>query len=428
METIKNVTQLLVAKNQTMTVGLEGSLVDQYTDLLDGEVVITDPKNIVLDATDFTTIPFTAFKFIQRSGTRLIHSDVIEYGSLVSYLVGLQAAETQQLDYVGYNGVSGALDTLASNIYTIRLNILDKTTAGFMQQKIKEGFYKSNASAASYTQQAVARGLVTSLIANYSRETEQDIVFERINGGAQDNALATSTVSVTKGSKYITCSEDMTALILATTILRFGATGAGVAPCYVVVGHDGGATTARVYELDVPWQGATNAAFAAASFESVTEGAWGVKLQGVDREYVTGKFPSNVNFWVTQIDFGDLAAAVVTSTAAYPGVGTSQQLGMLEKELQSDENQYRRHAESYPVDRVDIAQGTLYDVFVIGYNGEIQSGGGLAVQSPKTIQIATAGASNPNNEDANTGLLVTLNALLVTAGWLPGAVAQTVTT
>ena len=42
--------------------------------------------------------------------------------------------------------------------------------------------------------------------------------------------------------------------------------------------------------------------------------------------------------------------------------------------------------------------------------------------------IATAGSSNPNNEDLNTGLLVTLNALLVTTWAVPGAVAQTVTT
>ena len=428
METIKNVTQLLVAKNQTMTAGLEGTVISDYTDLLDGEVVITDPKNVVLDATDFTTIPFSAIKFIQRSGNVLVHSDVLEEGDIKTYLVGLQAAETQQLDYVGYNGVSGALDTLASNIYTIRLNILDKTTAGFMQQKIKEGFYKSNASAASYTQQRVALGLVSSLIANYSRETEQDLVFERINGGAADDAMATATGSVTKGSKYVVFNEDLTAIVVVGSIIRFGATGAGVAPCYVVVGHDGGAAAARVYELDVAWQGATNAAFAAASLETVTEGDWGVKIQGVDREFKAGYFASNVIFWETQIDFGDLSAAVVTSTAAYPGVGTGQQLGGLEKELQADEFIYRGFPEAGVVDRVDVVPTTLYDVFVINYNGVIQSGGGLAVQSPKTIQIATAGASNPNNEDANTGLLVTLNALFVTAGWVPGAVAQAVTT
>ena len=428
METIKNVTQLLVAKNQTMTVGLEGTVINLVTDLLDGEVVITDPKNVVLDATDFTTIPFTAFKFIQRSGGVLVHSDIINENTLTSYLVGLQSVEVQQVDYVGYNGSSGALDTLASTIYTIRLNILDETTAGFMQQKIKEGFYKSSALAASYTQQAIALGLQTSLIKNYSRETEQDLNFERINGGAADNAMGTATGSVVNGSKFVVFNEDMTAITVDGALIRFGATGAGVAPVYVVAGNDGGAAAARIYTLDQPWQGATNAAFAAASLETVTEGDWGIKISGVDREFKAGYFASRVIFWETQIDFGLGVATVTKSVAAYPGVGTSQQLGALEKELQADEHIYRGHVESGVVDRVDIVQGTLYDVFVIGYNGVIQSGGGLEVQSPKTIQIATAGASNPNNEDANTGLLTILNALLVTAGWLPGAVAQAVTT
>ncbi len=428
MDTIRDVTQLFVAFNQTMTAGLEGTVVDQYTDLLDGEVVITDPKNIVLDATDFTTIPFTAIKFITRVGTKLIHSDILEETKIRKYLVGIQSAETQQLDYVGYNGSSGALDTIASNIYTIRLNILDLNIAGFMQQKIKEGFYKSNAVAASYTQQAVALGLVKSLIANYSRETEQDIVFERINAGAQANALATATVSVVKGSKYIVASEDLTALVVAGTILRFGATGAGVAPCYVVTGHDSGAAAARVYTLDVPWQGTTAAAFAAASFESVTEGAWGVKIQGVDRQFKAGFYHSKPIFWETQIDMGDSAVAVVTSTAMYPGVGTGQQMASLEKELQADESIYRGFVEDGVVDRTQVVPATLYDVFVIEYEGEINSGLGTVVKSPKTLQIATAGTSNANNEDANTGLLVTLNALFVTAGWVPGAVAQTVST
>ena len=81
------------------------------------------------------------------------------------------------------------------------------------------------------------------------------------------------------------------------------------------------------------------------------------------------------------------------------------------------------------VDRADIVQGTAYDVHVIEFDGEIVSGIGTPVKSPKTIQIATAGSSNANNEDANTGLLVTLNALFASTVWnVPGFVAQTVTT
>ena len=434
METIKNVTQLLVAKNQTMTAGLEGTVISDYTDLLDGEVVITDPKNVVLDATDFTTIPFSAIKFIQRSGTTLVHSDVLEEGDIKTYLVGLQAAETQQVDYVGSNGTTGDITGVASNIYTVRLNILDKTTAGFMQQKIKEGFYKSSAAAASYTQWAIAEGLVNSLIANYSRETEQDLTFGVINSGANlDLGTAAGTVTFTKGSKFAvfgTAIDDATTNAILGVGDLLAATDAKTEPMYRVTAIDVPTETAT---LDHAWQGATvtvaNATVGRVLAATAQAADYGVKILGVDRQFKAGYFPSNVIFWETQVDFGDLAGDVlVTSTAAYPGVGTGQQLGALEKELQADEFIYRGFPEAGVVDRVDVVPTTLYDVFVINYNGVIQSGGGLAVQSPKTLQIATAGASNNNNEDANTGLLVTLNALLVTAGWLVGSVAQTVTT
>lgn len=423
----------MVAFNQTMTAGLEGTVVDQYTDLLDGEVVITDPKNVVLDATDFTTIPFTAIKFITRVGNKLVHSDILEQGKILNYHVGLQAAESQQLDYVGFNGVSGALDAIASNIYTVRLYYQESLIAGFMQQKVKEGFYKSNAVAASYTQGAVAEGLVKSLIANYSREAEKDITFGVTNGGANtDIGTAAGTVTFTHGSKYAVFGTDITD---ATTnaILGVGdllaVSDAKTESMYRVVSIDTATDTA---ELDHEFQGATaiivNATVGRVLAAAAIAADYGVKLQGVDRYFQTGYFASRVARWKTTIDMGDSAAATVSSTAAYPGVGTGQQVATLEKELAADSHIYRSHVEGGVVDDTQAVPATLYDVFVINYEGEINSGLGTPVKSPKTIQIATAGTSNANNEDANTGLLVTLNALFVTAGWVPGAVAQAVTT
>lgn len=203
METIKNVAQLFVAKNQSPTAGLEADVIDQYTGLLDGEVAITDYKNTVLDGS--TTITANRFKVVQRVGNKLIWSDVVEAGKVSSCTITLPSVETQQLDYVGYNGTSGALDTTVSNLFTIRLYIKEQTISGFMQQKVKEGFYKS---AASTSQSAIALGLVSSLIKNYSREPEQDIIFDRVNAGTHV-ALGTSvnTVTFVKGSKYFKATD-----------------------------------------------------------------------------------------------------------------------------------------------------------------------------------------------------------------------------
>jgi hypothetical protein len=407
MDTIRNVTQLLIGADVALTALTDLDPITSPAQLADGEIVITDQFNRYLDGSSAATNGL--IKFAQRSGNELVWSDVINIGTLKQYAITPAAAETQQVDYVGYNGVSGALDEIASNIYTVRLYYQESLIAGFMQQKIKEGFYKSNATAASYTQRAVAKGLQESLIKNFSREAEKDIAFERINSGAADAALGNLTL--TQGSKYFVSAIDDTANISAGDVVRLGGTGAGTAPCYVVVGHDGGAGAARVYELDVPWQGATVAALAAA--ETVTEADWGLQLQGVDRLFSLGKFASRVAHWKTTIDFGDAAVATVTSTGAYEGVGTGQQISTLEKELQADNYVYRGFSRGADAPREDAVQTNTadYDVQVLEYEHVLEAAQGTPTKSPKTLQIAWKTAGNAVAAD-----VVAVQELLFTAG------------
>ena len=427
MDTIRNVTQLFIGKDPT-----RGAVVDEvinvYTQLADGEVVITDPHNKVLNNATTAAEADLGFKVIQRSGTKLIHSDVVLPKKVLNYNSNPTAKETQQLDYVGFNGVAGSITGVASNIYTIRLNILDKTTAGFMQQKIKEGFYKSNAAAASYTQQRIALGLQASLVANYSRETEQDLVFQRLNGGAALAALG--NITFTKGSKYITSAADDTLTMLVGSLIR--AEAALTSPTYVIVGHDSGVGAARVYELDLAWQGASVAA--AANAETVTEGDWGISIQGVNREFKAGYYWSNVIFWETQVDFGELAADVlVTSTAAYPGIGTGQYIANLEGELQADEFIYRGFPEAGVVNRTDGIGTTWYDVTVIEYEDTLEAAQGTPTKSPKAIMIAWDvdvngdGTLVSNAQEADTLGLLALDQIIVTLWGIGSAQVGNVT-
>lgn len=423
METIKNSTQLFVGLADTNTAGVEGDVISDYADLTDGEIAICDHKNVVLTvsgnlvAADFAS---QEFKFIARSGTQLIHSPLIGKGDLVSYTLGVQSAEVQQLDYVGYNGSSGSLGAIVSNLHTIRLYIQESTIAGFMQQKIKEGFYKS---AASTTQQAIALGLVRSLVANYSREPEQDLKFERINAGAQADAMASATAAVVHGSKYVTLSEDESLTCPAGSLIRFGTSGAGVAPVYVVSSIT---ASGLIITLDTEYQGSTETV-AHTAVETVTEGNWGIKITGVDRGFVAGYRNTEPITFKTTLDFGDSSATVATaSTAAYPGIGTAQQLAKLEKELQADENVYRSFVEGGVVDRAQMSAavlaGTLSDVITINYTKEIETGLGTVVKSPATIILASVKESaNTLFEDADSGLVVGLDKLIVTNWAHPGA-------
>lgn len=426
MQTIKNVTQLLVGASVAKS-AVASQVIDAVTDLADGEIAVVDPRNNV----HLTTAGFPAglygVKLIQRSGTRLIHSDIIKAGSVKTYSITLPAtyAATEQIDYIGYNGTTGSItDLLANNIYTVRMYIRSNSISGFMQQKIKEGFWKSGSVAP--TQQQVAKNLVESLIKNYSREPVRDIRFERINSGAQADALGAATAALAYNSNTVVFSADMTALVTAGTILRLGTSGAGTAPCYVVTGHNGGAGAARVYYLDIPWQGATTAALAAASVESVTEGNWGIQISGIATAY-DGKFFGEPTSWKTTIDFDDAQTTLVTeSQAASPGTGTYDTLARLEKELQADEYVFRNFVEGAPVDRTDIVSGSTYDVVVIEYEDVTESGQGVDVKSPKTLVIASEG--NAAQADvAAIGWLTILNTLIPTTWATPGTAALTPT-
>jgi len=403
MDTIRNVTQLLIGKAVAETDKTDLTLVTSGSDFNDGEIFITDSLNRYLDGS--TAALNGLIKYGQARGADILWSDIIDLkNNLNGYALGTSAAETQQTDYVGSNGVTGDITGVASNIYTIRLNILDKTTAGFMQQKIKEGFYKSNANAASYTQWAIAEGLVNSLIANYSRETEQDLTFGVINSGARV-ALATGagTVTFTKGSKFALFNTDIddatTNAALAVGDLLAVAVGVTVFT-YRVTAIDIVTNVATLdHAVSSPTQTVANNAVGRVIAATAQAADYGVKIQGVNREFKAGYYWSNVMFWVTQVDFGDLAGDVlVTTTAAYPGVGTGDYVANLEGELQSDEFIYRGFPEAGVVNRTDAVagNGAVYDVQVIEHEHDLKAAQGTPTESPKALMVAWATNATEN--------------------------------
>ena len=418
METIKNVNQLFIVEKQTPTTALEGDTISVYSDLLDGEVAVCNHLNVVLDGADggasLAFAGLNAFKLIGRVGTKLIHSDLVYKGTVKTWAVTSQSAEVQQVNYVGSNGVTGSLGAIVSNIHTIRLYVQESTIQGFMQQKIKEGFYKS---AASTTQYAIALGLVNSLIANYSREPEQDLKFERVNDGTP-TAVPTSADDFvfTKGSKYFTATDiddsTGTAALVVGDLLVIGT--AVTDSVYKITAID---AATDIGTLDRAYTGA-NATIADTALKVIVvaaEGNYGIKITGVDRGFQAGFRNPEPITWKTTIDFGDSSATtVVETTAAYPGIGTAQQVAKLEKELQADFNVYRSFVESGVVDNKQVtdallAAGELYDMCVLEFGLVTETGLGASVNSPKAITIAGENSTNLSMSDANQGVVQTID-------------------
>lgn len=219
------------------------------------------------------------YEFIHRNSKGVLNKTkpfTVESMSNPVYMA--TTARVEQVSYFGYNGTSGSIDAANSTYYSLRL-VLEHTFGMLNNSPLMLTIpYKSDASA---TQSEVAAGLAIAATSTLDRQPYKPIKVERINAGAVSNALGTATASVVNGGNTIVFSEDMTALVVAGTILRLGGLGAGVQPCYIVTGHDSGAAAARIYTLDQKYQGTTNATLAANLIESVTEGNWGLKFTGI---------------------------------------------------------------------------------------------------------------------------------------------------
>lgn len=408
----KNVANLLIVKNVNTTQTAGANISAAISGMNVGESTIVSPGGVIVDAAG--TLP-KEFKIgTKLSSGKIQWSDLLKAKDIKSIVTKRYAAATLQTDYVGYNGTSGSIDAISNNIYTLRLYMLPLDLAGFAQQKIKRGVYKSDATA---SQQEIAVGVASNLIQSLSKEPEKikfgtdNIKVELINSGAQANALGTATAALTKGSQYVVFSEDMTALVTAGTILRFGTSGAGTAPCYVVESTDAGAAAARIYKLSIPYQGTTTSALAAASVESVTEGNWGIKLTGVKFSFDAPKFGYLLPRWKTTLqDFG--STLVTESAISAEGTGEYEWVAQVEQQLQGSEGNFYRAQVPYPTFRAEAVSGTTYALINIAFKDSMDTTLGSVANSPKELWIACVKGAGTTYSNANTGLGTTLNAYL----------------
>jgi hypothetical protein len=290
--------------------------------------------------------------------------------------VKVYSAATEQLDYIGYNGTDGAIDVLDDNLYYIRLHIDQSKTSNHGGIYVKHGVYKSDATGA--TQGEIAAGLTENLIKNFKKEPYRMIKFERVVSNA-GTATSGGTAAVVYGSKFVTITESAgaaadagkynadAASIVAGDYIRIGGTATTVG-VYKVTATSGVGTATAILTLDVPYQGASDSAVAAASMEVVTAANaatsdFGIKLTAVAQPWTLGAIKYNkLKFKTLLEDFG--TTTVTNSTASSPGSGEYEQMAELEWFAQGNEGQiYRDTVPSLPA-RADVVD-TNYDQIVL---------------------------------------------------------------
>lgn len=316
-------------------------------------------------------------------------SPVLYWNDLVSKRKLAASSDAAQVVAIGYNGTSGSIETNNGGEYLVTIGWKDGTKM-FNKRQYKYGQYTADASA---TQYEIVNGIQTSLLATLKKDPYTMFKVEKINSGAQLNAMASATAAVVNGSKIVTLSEDESVTCPDGSFIRFGTSGAGTAPVYKVIDITSNGLTIT---LDQPYQGATET-LAHTSVETLTEGNWGLLITAMDtnKPFELGKWEFNpLRFDVgLSVDFGATPTTVVTSPAK--GVGTYKSIATIEWELVGNRREAFRIAE-YPVDinsSLGATSGETYTTYVLQFKDRSTQVIGGTAESHITLMIASAGAT-----------------------------------
>ena len=367
--TEKDKTTLFVGKDVAITTG-------DISTLNDGEIGIFN-KQKTGRLTESSASGAAAFTIAEGKGTGTpFVGDTINVSDVTKVSVRTAQAAVEKVDYIGYNGTSGAIEVINDNLYFIRLHIDQSiTTSQGGGILVKHGQFKSAAS--GNTQESIAKGLYESLINNFSREAKSYINFERISSGAVVNNT-TGTLAVTNGSKVVTASSDIDngGTVAVGDYLSI----LGVA--YKIVAMD---TSAQTATLDYAYTGATNAAVADASVgyitaANATAGSWGIKATGKPLKFSVGKMNYKKANWKTTLqNFG--TTAIDESAAAFPGSGTYEQAAELEFFYKGNDGEYFRKGAPDIFDRpIATVAGSTYHTVTI----EVAQTGGITTRNKRS--------------------------------------------
>ena len=289
---IKDQFRLIVAKDiaRTATVGALAS----PTSVADGEVVVTDAGNVILDTT--TVLLADRIKIVQGRGTTKPLFETATFSLQEVYQYKGQAFEDaqQQVTYLGYDAVAnaGSIEVLNNNAYAMTITFNELTVPGQQGSYVPVSvWYQSDSTA---TQVKVANGLYNNLIKQLSYFSYPVILAERVASAANTGDLG-ATIVASQGSRTVTCTT--TAPVVVGDWIRFGT--ADTDAVYRVA-----AVTANVsFTLDQPYQGA-DASFTVGNAKyilsaTVAAGNMGIKLTGIEQPFVLDSRPvDKVQFYV----------------------------------------------------------------------------------------------------------------------------------
>lgn len=317
-----------------------------------GWVGITNMSNIVLDATE--VVKFDKIKIIKDRGANLpLQQVVISLSELAQTSAYSGAVASEQVSYIGYDGVNtNTIQVASNNFYTIKLEhtpnsfIYGKRPANYKYGTFLSPDFGSTGNAA-INAAIIANGLVASLIQNFrpNRTTDWRVFSEVTLAGTRTPGGAGGTLTFTKYSKVVvaTAANNFVAGDYIQSTPGAGATD-GTVGTYKVAGKSGNNIILEnsFNRETVSGVAATgNLRVAKATAETSTT-IFGIKITGIKQKYDVNRWRQydKVRFNTFLEGFPNTTTpTVVTTIGAFDGVAVYEQVANDEYISWGDEGQ-----------------------------------------------------------------------------------------
>lgn len=377
----KDISLAFVGKDVTGALGSIDALVD-------GEVGIFTPGGARISSGSLSAVD--AFKIgVRYAANELILSETIKTANILSAVKTPFVADTDQEDYIGYNGSSGAIVVNSDTVYRASFMIKETIAQNHGGVYVKDMTYKSDATA---TQAEIAEGLVKSGLLNLSREAEKPMKIELVSDDTV--TVLVPTINVTEGSEFVSFSTAH-GLSIGDFI--------GIAGFFYKIESIPTTTTAK---LSFPYQGATASSVTVTIANSPSTANFGIKLTGKTLSFKTGKLNYKKSRWAVALDAASFGTTPLTkSSTATLGNGNFEQVAELEWFTRGNQGEFFRMGEPNIFEQTfNAVPGTNYDLWTLSVNDENKSSSLIAIQNPKQFIVAIPTA-NPNwASDANAGV------------------------
>ena len=342
--------------------------------LTTGAVVVTDVSNTILDTSTVTAQ--TTIKIVKDRGANLPLQQVrLNIADIIAYSGACYQDATEQISYIGYNGTTGSITLNNNSFYEIKLEHVPNAFAyGKRPANYKYGTYQSDASA---TQQEIANGITASLVQNFkpNRTIDWRVYAEVVTSATRTAAGSAGTLTFTKWSKTVVASATTAtdALAVGDYISIATATTNGVYKITAIDIATGNLT------LSIAYNGNTisgvvstgNIAVTAANANSATR--WGIKITGIKQKYDVNRWRQYDKVRFNPFINEPFAGTLVTTTAAFDGVGVYEQAANDEYISWGDEGQIFVDQVPPLFREQDAVVGGEYNIAILGWLNKLPS-------------------------------------------------------